>query len=108
MKKPSKNPILKKARCHLFDIEVVYSPDDLRDIAYSMETQNLEGIMLEASYETSDFVEFRRETPREASVRYGKELKKWNKWKEDQKKAKQKKKDRLIREAKKLGLKISK
>ena len=109
MKKPSKKPIEVKEDCYLIDIDIKYTPEDLRDIANRMEQNNISSIIMEYyGYDGGiDFYQYRMESPIEAEVRYTKEMKKYEKWKADEKIRKEKQREKIIKEAKKLGLTVT-
>lgn len=107
MKKPTKTPQKIRESSTLMDIFTGYSPEDLEEIASQMRDLNIESISIEPDeYSYAECHETRLETEKEAEVRYHKELKKWEKWKENEEKKKVRRKEKLIKEAQKLGLKV--
>jgi hypothetical protein len=83
-----------------------YTPDDFRHIADEMERQSISKISLEYNDEDTYFIEDVMESDLQAEVRYAKEMKKYQKFLLGEAKDKELRKDRLIREAKKLGLRF--
>ncbi len=110
MQKPSKEPKETRELSYLLETYTSYSPSQLRSIADLMEQNNLLflEIGIEGDYGDSDFTchQIRMETEQEAEKRFKRETKEYNKYLEMQKKVKDKKKEKLIKEAKKLGLKV--
>jgi len=101
MKKPCEKPQDIIKRSYLMESYVKYKPEDLRNIASEMENENISWIEFDCEL---DLEQGNMESQHEANVRYAKELKKWESWREKEKKYKEKAQERLIREAKKYGL----
>lgn len=102
MKKPSKQQQLIEEYSSILEICVNYTPEDLRNIADSMEDMNIEFVRIEGGFQ--EFVQGKKESDQEAEVRYKKEIKKWETWKKKEVERQEKQRQRLIKEAKKLGM----
>lgn len=114
MKKPNKE---KQLICHY---DTSWLPTDqrlssgfFRELADSMDNLGISFLELDIvgnrydDYPHLDVVEYKYETEGEARKRYNKEAKEYAKYKENLAKAEEKRKKSLIKEAKKLGLKIT-
>jgi hypothetical protein len=109
VKKPTKKPQRVTQYSGLLMAYTDYTPDDLRKIADDMEQRNIISIEIESGgwescieiYETS------LETPEQAEIRYQQEMKVYQKHKEVEAKKKESRREAIISEAKKLGLKVS-
>ena len=104
MKKPKKEKINIEKYSHYFESYTPYTPQDLREIASSMESCGV--ISVEFCLDGYDghfkCLEKKLETDRELERRYKKELASYNKYL----KSEDNRKKKLIIEAKKLGLKL--
>lgn len=84
------------------------SPQDLRSVADQMEEEGVVSIEIsQIYYNDIQILQCRMESPKEFEKRYNKEYNSWKAWKEKEKQRKEGRKEELIKEAKKLGLKVS-
>lgn len=109
MKKPTKKLQIKEVSSTLIDYGK-YTPDQLRDIADTMDLDNVAYIRLEPTGWESGFEVYKGvyETQQEMEERYKKELVAYNSWKKLHEEHKQKRIIALEKEAKALGLKVIK
>ena len=106
MKKPSKKPQqIKSDADYLIDVHGgQYTPDDFEDLAKEMRELDILMISVEAGWEHTYVYKHVLESEEEALIRYNKEMKQYNKYKERELKKKQKHLDRVRKQAIKLGL----
>ena len=106
MRKPSKKPQqIKSDADYLVDIDdEQYTPDDFEDLAKQMRELDILMISFERGYEDTYVYKHVLESEEEALIRYNKEMKAYNKYKERELKKKQKHLDKVRKEAIKLGL----
>lgn len=109
MKKPNPKPIRVSKESTILDVSTEYGPDDLRCIADQMEEDGVLAIEIEIEGYEYDltFIEHRLETDEETAKRYEREKKAYEKYLKAQQESKERRKKRLIKEAKELGLKIN-
>lgn len=109
MKKPvlERKYIRKNSRV-LFDVYSTYTPQNLREIADYMEENGITDVEFEIAGNDGYFECYHEvlETEAEASKRYKKEIKAWEKYNRDKKLKREKEKQKIIKSAKKFGLKI--
>lgn len=109
MKKPTKTPkLIEQETYEYIEYDVLISPDYLISMANRMKENNIEFIKIQTISwnEPPDIHIYKYETPDQVEKRYSKELKDYNKFLDKQAKLKEKNKANILREAKKLGLKI--
>lgn len=110
MTKPKKIAKEISKQSYLFDTDCSYTPERLRQIADEMDEQGILYLELEADagYNNVDFIckAYRMETPEELDKRYEKEINAYEKERKKAAEKKAKRKSELIKEAKKLGLKV--
>ena len=85
-------------------LEFLISVTKLREMAADMEKQGVTHLALESTWDYSNNVILRVETPEEVEIRFKEDMKKYR---QHQKSVKDKQKLKIIEEAKKLGLKVS-
>jgi len=106
MKRPTKTPLIVRKPSTKIELFDQYPPNELIQIAEEMKAEGILDIEIEPGWDSCEIFERRLETELEAEVRYKKEMKKYKTFKKREEINKEKKKERLIRDAKKLGLKV--
>ena len=106
MKQPTKKPKEIESTSYMLETWSENTPEDFRVIADQMEAEGVSTITIMLNDDSIDIIQHKLETDIEAEVRYTKEFKKYQTWKKKEAKAKDNRRMRLIKEAKKLGLKI--
>lgn len=110
MQKPNKKPREVLEFASFLNIYTTYSPANLRSIADKMESGNILSLKLALNdiYSGCQLTCYQKriETEEEAEKRFKKEEKEYKRQLALQKKAQAKRKQSLIKEAKKLGLKV--
>ena len=107
MKRPTKKQQEIRECSSLMDIYVEYTPDQLREIADEMDLKGIQSIEVETEYDHTEFYHKRLETEDEAAKRYKTQYAQWKNFKMTAAERKEKQKQQLIKEAKKLGLTVS-
>ena len=108
MAKPNPQPQLMNQQSYLIMSNDRYSPEDIIAIADYMTNNNIVGIEIGIDDYSSHLIcyECRMETEKEAQKRYERELKKYKTELDQKKRNKESEKAHLIKQAKKLGLKV--
>jgi len=106
MKKPSKKPQeIKSDGEYLVDVHSgQYTPDDFENLAKEMRELDILVISFDTLWEHTYVYKHVLESEEEALIRYNKEMKEYNKYKERELKKKQKHIDKVRKQAIKLGL----
>jgi len=110
MKKPTKKAQVVYKEYNFFDLNSSYTSATFRAIADEMDRLSINYLYFEADggYNNVDFrcVGCRKERIEEVNQRYTQELNKYEIYRKEQAKKKENRKAELIKEAKKLGLKV--
>ena len=109
MKKPINETKTIKRKSRLLKPNTEYTIDELKSIIDKMQQKNVKSVQINTRYSYATYVEIketREETKQEAEKRYQGELTKYNNYLKKNKVAIARKKQKLIKEATKLGLKV--
>lgn len=107
MKKPSREPqmLVKHDNIDLINIDDgVYTANEIEEVANQMREFGVDRIEFRSGYDSCSLYLHTLESEEEALIRYSKEIKKYNKFKEREKVKKEKHLEKVRKQAIKLGL----
>lgn len=107
MKKPSKKPQLLKKYDDIGLINAddgVYTANEIEEIAQQMRELGIDKVGFNSSYDDVTVYLYTLESEEEALIRYSKEIKKYDKFKEREKVKREKHLEKVRKQAIKLGL----